>query len=424
MGRDTVQLETAVNTVSHEYLLEFTSEYGIPETLYPELPGPEDKIVDFPEGKVGVYTRFFEFANFRFPLSQFLFDVLGEVALKVLYKRLFVLETCKSISVPEELRHPSLVHSFRRLPRGGIEQEQLGLICSRVAEVTLSNMYDRWSWTLEASSEFTVKSTRILTDDKILPKVEVPTSPRLSCGIRSGEEKSPVSQDQGGPAFDAALQEYCDKNYNQLLPIMAEKFNEEKERNEKLKGVKARLNFGGSSGTSRYSESRTMSTREHEKRHRSRRSRSPRPSPSVFSRIRRERSRSPKQNLKEKEGDVFKRLGEERVCSHAQIVATSAPIRDIRKRNARVWFDDLPPESIDSYDDLKKAFLENYLQQKKYIKDLIELHNIKQRDGESMDDFVKRYKLENRDVNGAPECMRISGFVHGITNPELIKRLH
>nr|GFA90736.1 hypothetical protein [Tanacetum cinerariifolium] len=32
---------------------------------------------DFPEGKVGVYTRFFEFANFRLPLSQFLCDVLG-----------------------------------------------------------------------------------------------------------------------------------------------------------------------------------------------------------------------------------------------------------------------------------------------------------------------------------------------------------
>nr|GEY35888.1 transposase (putative), gypsy type [Tanacetum cinerariifolium] len=56
MGRDTVQLETAVNTISHEYLLEFTSEYGIPETLHPALPGPEDRIVDFPEGKIGVYT--------------------------------------------------------------------------------------------------------------------------------------------------------------------------------------------------------------------------------------------------------------------------------------------------------------------------------------------------------------------------------
>nr|GEW52411.1 transposase (putative), gypsy type [Tanacetum cinerariifolium] len=48
--RDTVQLETAVNTISHEYLLEFISKYGIPETLHPVLPGPEDRIVDFPEG--------------------------------------------------------------------------------------------------------------------------------------------------------------------------------------------------------------------------------------------------------------------------------------------------------------------------------------------------------------------------------------
>nr|GEX50759.1 hypothetical protein [Tanacetum cinerariifolium] len=77
MGRDTVQLETAVNTISQEYLLEFTSEYGIPEALHPELPGPEDRIVDFSEGKVGVYTKFFEFANFRLPLSQFLSDILG-----------------------------------------------------------------------------------------------------------------------------------------------------------------------------------------------------------------------------------------------------------------------------------------------------------------------------------------------------------
>nr|GEV25753.1 hypothetical protein [Tanacetum cinerariifolium] len=77
MGRDTVQIETAVNTISQEYQLEFTSEYGIPEALHPELPGPEDRIVDFPEGKVGVYTKFFEFSNFRLPISQFLFDILG-----------------------------------------------------------------------------------------------------------------------------------------------------------------------------------------------------------------------------------------------------------------------------------------------------------------------------------------------------------
>nr|GEW81649.1 reverse transcriptase domain-containing protein [Tanacetum cinerariifolium] len=53
----------------------------------------------------------------------------------------------------------------------------------------------------------------------------------------------------------------------------------------------------------------------------------------------------------------------------------------ILTENARVWFNDLPKGSIDSYDDLKEAFLENYLQQKKCIKDLVEIHNIKQREG-------------------------------------------
>ncbi|GJT84764.1 hypothetical protein Tco_1066481 [Tanacetum coccineum] len=41
------------------------------------MPGPGDHIVDFPEGKVGVYTRKIEFSNFRIPISQFLFDILG-----------------------------------------------------------------------------------------------------------------------------------------------------------------------------------------------------------------------------------------------------------------------------------------------------------------------------------------------------------
>ncbi|GKD75332.1 hypothetical protein Tco_1333614 [Tanacetum coccineum] len=37
--------------------------------------------------------------------------------------------------------------------------------------------------------------------------------------------------------------------------------------------------------------------------------------------------------------------------------------------SARVWFDKLPPKSIDNYEILRKAFLGNFSQQKKYIKD-------------------------------------------------------
>ncbi|GJX76146.1 hypothetical protein Tco_0322957 [Tanacetum coccineum] len=77
MGRDNIQLEDDVSTISKEYLLDFSSEYFIQENLHPELPGPGDHIVDFPEGKIGVYTNFFEFVNFHIPISQFLFDILG-----------------------------------------------------------------------------------------------------------------------------------------------------------------------------------------------------------------------------------------------------------------------------------------------------------------------------------------------------------
>ncbi|GKD72044.1 hypothetical protein Tco_1330326, partial [Tanacetum coccineum] len=51
-------------------------EYYVPESLHHELPSLEDNIVDFREGKVGVYTKNFKFTNYRIPISQFLFDIL------------------------------------------------------------------------------------------------------------------------------------------------------------------------------------------------------------------------------------------------------------------------------------------------------------------------------------------------------------
>nr|GEV42076.1 reverse transcriptase domain-containing protein [Tanacetum cinerariifolium] len=54
-----------------------------------------------------------------------------------------------------------------------------------------------------------------------------------------------------------------------------------------------------------------------------------------------------------------------------------------------MYFPDKLPEH---YDDLKKAFLENYLQQKKCIKDPIEIHHIRHRDRDT-EDFVRRGEM-------------------------------
>ncbi|GKD56817.1 hypothetical protein Tco_1290204, partial [Tanacetum coccineum] len=276
-------------------------------------------------------------------------------------------------------------------------------------------------------------STKILTMSNL--EQSAPSQSTSAMRKTIGRGKEPVSQDRGGPAFDAALQEYCDKNYNQLLPIIAAKFNKEKGKNKKLKGVKSRLNFDGSSRTSRYSESRTMSTREHERRHKSRYTEAF--SESENSRGGHWKSRSKKKKPSREKDD----LSQPWVCKEIDPFTPIIRYFDFPKTRM--------PSHIKTYDgsedpkDHLKIFqaaakterwamptwchmfnsaLTGNARQKKYIKDPIELHNIKQRDGESTEHFVRIYKLECRDVKGAPECMRISEFMHGITNPEFIKQ--
>ncbi|GJR83025.1 reverse transcriptase domain-containing protein [Tanacetum coccineum] len=112
---------------------------------------------------------------------------------------------------------------------------------------------------------------------------------------------------------------------------------------------------------------------------------------------------------------TYDRLGDPE--DHLKFFQTAAKVE-------RLLFDELLPESIDNYVELRKAFLANFLQQKKYIKDPVEIHHIKQREGKSTEAFMERFKAESIHVKDAPECMRVSGFMHGITNPDLIKRLN
>ncbi|GKC61359.1 reverse transcriptase domain-containing protein [Tanacetum coccineum] len=324
--------------------------------------------------------------------------------------------------------------------------------------------------------------------------------------VGRGKEKSQENPNE--PASDAALREFCDKNYNQLLSILAEKMHQEKVQPEKLKAVKPHLNF---EETSQYSESGAPSRRRdvgkrlgpkdaaacpealnqdatdpdhlEEKIQKERRcsegwkrvystvlviKKSVCPHTPVVQgvsyitaaaktskaiiRVPARKERSPllrgimteKQLTMEDEDlsqpwvceetdpftsriryfDLPKRIrmpshvktydGSEDPEDHLKIFQAAAKVERwamptwchmfnfTLTENARVWFDDLLPESIDSYDDLKEAFLVNYLQQKKCIKDPVEIHHIKQREGESTEDFVRRFKIESRDVKGAP----------------------
>nr|GEV51523.1 hypothetical protein [Tanacetum cinerariifolium] len=305
-----------------------------------------------------------------------------------------------------------------------------------------------------------------------------------------GREQAP--QNLVRPVPDEDLQDYCDKNYHQILPIIAEKLHQEKVQQEKLKVVKARLNF---EEASQYSKSETPNRRRNLKERLGPRGARTR---SISPEQRSGRSKSPKEKgpkrrtvFKRLEKGVFHRLrdkeknvsahsrGSERKSYYRSRKEAKSCYQSSRSKETEIAFEihrykreysrrtEAESESegsagghwkskpkkqnhIKTYDGSEDP--EDHLKifqaavktkrwatptwchmfnstlignaRKKCIKDPVEIHNIKQRNRESTEEFVRRYKLECMDVKGAPECMKISGFMHKITNPELIKRLH
>nr|GEW07288.1 reverse transcriptase domain-containing protein [Tanacetum cinerariifolium] len=129
--------------------------------------------------------------------------------------------------------------------------------------------------------------------------------------VRNTLGKEQVPQNLSGSISNEAPREYCDKNYHQILPIVAEKVHQEKVQHEKLKAVKARLYFEESS---RHSELGTSSRRRDLKerlRPRHVRSRSESPEPRCdCSKSPKEKGPERKTMFKRLENGVFHRLGD------------------------------------------------------------------------------------------------------------------
>ncbi|GJV01637.1 hypothetical protein Tco_1335206 [Tanacetum coccineum] len=63
------------------------------EEVHPVLPDRGNTMHERPVGKIGLYTRFFDFANFRLPLSTFLVDILRYFCINI--SQLLVIRAAK-----------------------------------------------------------------------------------------------------------------------------------------------------------------------------------------------------------------------------------------------------------------------------------------------------------------------------------------
>ncbi|GJX63562.1 RNA-directed DNA polymerase, eukaryota [Tanacetum coccineum] len=90
---------------------------------------------------------------------------------KDIFPRLYALESSKDVTISSKIGDTSLVCSFRRIPRGGIEQNQFDSLVELVRSVTIVPSADRWNWNLESTGIFSVASARRRIDEICLPNI-------------------------------------------------------------------------------------------------------------------------------------------------------------------------------------------------------------------------------------------------------------
>ena len=88
----------------------------------------------------------------------------NDSVLKDLFPRLYALESNKLVTVGAKLKDSSMDNSFRRKARGGVEMSQYETLIDMVNSASLVPMADRYIWSLENSSEFSVASIRKVID--------------------------------------------------------------------------------------------------------------------------------------------------------------------------------------------------------------------------------------------------------------------
>ncbi|KAI3493481.1 hypothetical protein L1887_41873 [Cichorium endivia] len=82
--------------------------------------------------------------------------------------------------------------------------------------------------------------------------------------------------------------------------------------------------------------------------------------------------------------------------------------------NAGAWFKSLAPNSIYNFEQLKQLFLTNFMQLRKYRGDNHSIMGCKQREGESVKEYFRRFNKVTLDVPGQDDRMVTGAFTWGL----------
>ena len=91
---------------------------------------------------------------------------------------------------------------------------------------------------------------------------------------------------------------------------------------------------------------------------------------------------------------------------------------------AQVWFSKIPPNSVSSFEELSKLFVNNFIRGQRHKHSLSNLLTIKQGENESMQSFITRFNRETLTVDEVDDKLILAAFHNGVNSNLFIHKLY
>ena len=94
------------------------------------------------------------------------------------------------------------------------------------------------------------------------------------------------------------------------------------------------------------------------------------------------------------------------------------------KGPARVWFSKIPPNSISSFKELSKLFVNNFIGERRHKRSSSSLLTIEQGENESLQSFITRFNWEALTVDEVDDKLLLAAFHNGVNFDLFIHKLY
>ena len=94
------------------------------------------------------------------------------------------------------------------------------------------------------------------------------------------------------------------------------------------------------------------------------------------------------------------------------------------KRPARVWFSKIAPNTVGSFEELSKLFVNNFIRGQRHKRSSSSLLTIKQGENESLQSFITRFNREALTVDEMDDKLLLATFHDGVNSDLFIHKLY